>query len=67
VVRNAQLIFQCAEELAFDMVQLMETACSAINGRGGGRSRQAQGGGSAVEKLEEALQGAEDLLFKMIR
>jgi alanyl-tRNA synthetase len=49
------------------MVQLMETACSAINGRGGGRSRQAQGGGSAVEKLEEALQGAEDLLFKMIR
>ena len=63
--RNAQLIFQCAEELAIDMVQLMETACAVINGRGGGRPQQAQGGGSAVEKLEDALQAAEDSLFKM--
>jgi alanyl-tRNA synthetase len=65
--RNAQLIFQCAEELSFDMAQLMETACSVINGHGGGRPRQAQGGGPDVEKLEEELQGAEDLLFKLIR
>ena len=49
------------------MVQLMETACSVIKGRGGGRPQQAQGGGPAVEKLEEALQGAEDMLFNMIR
>ncbi len=64
---NAQLLFQCTEELAYDMVQLMETACSVIKGRGGGRPQQAQGGGPAVEKLEEALQGAEDMLFNMIR
>jgi alanyl-tRNA synthetase len=61
---NAQLFFQCTEELAYDMVQLMETACSVIKGRGGGRPQQAQGGGPAVEKLEEALQVAEDMLFK---
>jgi alanyl-tRNA synthetase len=64
---NAQLLFQCTQELACDMVQLMETACSVIKGRGGGRPQQAQGGGPAVEKLEEALQGAEDMLFNMIR
>jgi alanyl-tRNA synthetase len=64
--RDAQLLFQCAEELAFDMVQLMETACSAIDGRGGGRPQLAQGGGPALEKLEEALQTAENMLLKMI-
>jgi alanyl-tRNA synthetase len=64
--RDAQLLFQCAEELAFDMVQLMETACSAIDGRGGGRPQLAQGGGFALEKLEEALQTAENMLLKMI-
>jgi alanyl-tRNA synthetase len=63
--RNAQLIFQCTEGLAFDMVQLMETACTTINGRGGGRPQQAQGGGPALEKLEDALQSAEDMLLKM--
>ena len=33
---NAQLFFQCTEKIAIDMDQLMETACSLINGRGGG-------------------------------
>ena len=41
----------------------METACTVINGRGGGQPRQAQGGGPDVEKLETALQIAEDTLF----
>ncbi len=63
---KAQLLFHRSEELAFDMGQLMKTACAVINGRGGGRPQQAQGGGSDVEKLEDALQGAEDMLFKMI-
>ena len=64
---NAHLFFQCTEEIAINMGQLMETACSLINGRGGGRPQQAQGGGPAVEKLEEALQAAEDMLFTMVR
>jgi alanyl-tRNA synthetase len=63
---KAQLLFHRSEELAFNMGELMETACAVINGRGGGRPQQAQGGGSDVGKLEEALQGAEDMLFKMI-
>jgi alanyl-tRNA synthetase len=63
---KAQLLFQRSEELAFDMGQLMEMACAVINGRGGGRPQQAQGGGSDVGKLEEALQGAEDMFFDMI-
>ncbi|MGD9359024.1 MAG: DHHA1 domain-containing protein [Desulfobacterales bacterium] len=50
-----------------DIDQLMETACSLINGRGGGRPQQAQGGGPSVEKLEDALQSAEAMLLKMIK
>jgi alanyl-tRNA synthetase len=63
---NAQLLFQRSEKLAFNMGELMGAACTVINGRGGGRRRQAQGGGSDVEKLEDALQHAEDMIFKMI-
>jgi alanyl-tRNA synthetase len=40
----------------------MQAACTVINGRGGGRPQQAQGGGTAVEKLEEALRYAGSLL-----
>lgn len=64
--RNAQLIFQCSKGLPFDMGKLIETACEFINGRGGGQTHQAQGGGPLVEKLEDALHGAEDLVFKLI-
>ena len=46
---------------------LIETACEFINGRGGGPAHQAQGGGPLVESLEDALHGAEDLVFKLIR
>ena len=63
---NAQLIFHCSQKLAFDMGQLMETASSTIKGRGGGCREQAQGGGPLIERLEDALQVAEDGLFKSI-
>ena len=63
---KAQLIFRCSQKLAFDMGQLMETASSTIKGRGGGRREQAQGGGPLIEKLEDALQVAEDGLIRMI-
>ena len=64
---NAHLFFQCAKKIAHDMSRLMEAACSVIKGRGGGRPHQAQGGGPAVEKIEDALQRAEDMLFRIIR
>jgi alanyl-tRNA synthetase len=59
---KASLLFLRSEELSFDMGQLMQAACVIIRGRGGGRPQQAQGGGSAVDKLEEALGCAGSLL-----
>jgi alanyl-tRNA synthetase len=64
--KNARLFFQCTETLNFDMGRFMEKACRVIDGRGGGRPQQAQGGGCAVEKIENALQSAQDMLLKMI-
>jgi len=63
---NAQLIFHCSQNLAVDMGRLVQTASLTIKGRGGGRRDQAQGGGPLVERLEDALQRAEDELFNMI-
>jgi alanyl-tRNA synthetase len=63
---KAQLLFQCSEGLAFDMGKLMKTACAVINGIGGGRPRQAQGGGPDGEKLADAIQNAEDAILEMI-
>lgn len=59
---KASLLFQRSDELDLDMGKLMQAACAVINGRGGGRPQQAQGGGTAVEKLEEALRYAGSLL-----
>ena len=59
---KASLIFLRSEGLSFDMNQLMKTACAVINGRGGGQPHQAQGGGTDIEKLEEALQHARDTI-----
>lgn len=59
---KASLIFLRSEGLPFDMNQLMKTACAVINGKGGGQPQQAQGGGTEVEKLEEALQCAKDAI-----
>ena len=63
---SAQLLFQCSQNLGCDMERLMKSACQVINGRGGGRPQQAQGGGSEPDKLEDALQIAKDELFEMI-
>jgi len=55
---KASLLFMRPEAVAGDMAKLMQDACTVINGRGGGRPQQAQGGGPAADKLETALQGA---------
>jgi alanyl-tRNA synthetase len=62
---KASLLFQRAEELPFDMGQLMKKACTVIKGRGGGRPQQAQGGGPDVDNLANALQKAENTLLEM--
>ncbi|CAB1058661.1 Alanyl-tRNA synthetase family protein [Olavius sp. associated proteobacterium Delta 1] len=55
---KASLFFLRSEGLACDMGKLMQDACAVINGRGGGRPQQAQGGGPATDKLDAALQCA---------
>jgi len=55
---KASLFFLRSEEIFGDMDRLMQEACALINGRGGGRPQQAQGGGPATDKLETALQRA---------
>lgn len=57
------LFFLRSEDLACDMGKLMRAACAVINGRGGGRPQQAQGGGPAIEKLDKALQCAYELII----
>jgi alanyl-tRNA synthetase len=61
---KASLVFLRSEELDTDMGKLMQAACEVIKGRGGGRPQQAQGGGPAADKLEEALRHAGSLLTK---
>ena len=59
---KATLLFQRSEEVDADMGKLMRHACHVIDGRGGGRPQQAQGGGTAPEKLDLALKKSYDLL-----
>jgi alanyl-tRNA synthetase len=52
---TARLVFARSSDANGDMNTLMRRACSLIEGRGGGKSDMAQGGGRNVEKLPEVL------------
>lgn len=53
--KGARLVFARSASLTQDMGQLLAKACATLGGRGGGKPDLAQGGGPAVEKLEEAI------------
>lgn len=55
---KAQLVFQRAAGLPFDMGALLRLAAEQVGGRGGGRPDSAQGGGPDVAGLDAALQAA---------
>ena len=57
---KASMFFLRSEDIACDMGELMQDACAFINGRGGGRPQQAQGGGPNADKLDTALQYASE-------
>jgi alanyl-tRNA synthetase len=60
--RTARLVFARAPEARGDMNALMREACMLLEGRGGGRPDLAQGGGTNVEKLPDALRIAAERL-----
>jgi alanyl-tRNA synthetase len=63
---SAALIFSCSRGLGIDMRELMALASPLVGGKGGGGPAFAQGGGPKVERLQEALEKAEEALTERI-
>ena len=52
---RANLLFACSNNLNYDMNKLIKEACKFVEGRGGGVPNFAQGGGTKICGIEEAL------------
>jgi len=59
---KAQLVFQRAAGLPYDMGAALRLAAEHVGGRGGGRHEAAQGGGPDVAALDQALEAARALV-----
>jgi alanyl-tRNA synthetase len=55
---KATVLFLRSPDVPVDMRRLVQNACQLLEGKGGGQPQQAQGGGTNVAKLAEALQQA---------
>jgi alanyl-tRNA synthetase len=63
---TAQVLFTRSEDVELDMNSLLRAVAPIIEGKGGGNSRTAQGGGSKMDALEQFLKAAEDHVTKEI-
>ncbi|MEP6819340.1 MAG: DHHA1 domain-containing protein [bacterium] len=54
----ARMVFARSPDAPGDMNALMREACAMLDGRGGGKSDLAQGGGKNVDALDEAINAA---------
>jgi alanyl-tRNA synthetase len=59
---RAHLVFACSESVDADMGALLKKSLPAVEGKGGGSRRVAQGGGPRVEGLKESLEIAAEAL-----
>jgi len=55
---TARLVFARSADAAGDMNALMAKACETVDGRGGGKSDLAQGGGKQVARINDAIEEA---------
>ncbi len=63
---TATVIFSCSQGLGLDMGNLMASAAELVGGKGGGKPTLAQGGGPRVDRLQEAIDKAEESVTKFI-
>ena len=54
----ARIVFARSADATGDMNSMMRDACAMLDGRGGGRPEIAQGGGHALDMLEETIEAA---------
>jgi alanyl-tRNA synthetase len=67
--KNAQIVVMTGElalKKGVDARQIVQEASAIINGGGGGKPNFAQGGGTAAEKLGEAVEKAEEVLKEQL-
>lgn len=59
---TAQVLFTRSEDASIDMNNLLKKVFPIIDGKGGGNARTAQGGGDKVDKLDDFLSAAANML-----
>jgi len=64
---TASLLIARSADVDIDCSKIIEIACQAIEGRGGGKTDFAQGGGAKVEGLEEGLKKAKEEVVLQLR
>jgi len=60
--QKAQLLFSCSKDVDINMSQLLKEVLPLVDGTGGGSPTSAQGGGSSVSNIEQALIAAHQII-----